>query len=68
MEKIGQTIIATVSAPDSIFKIVMGQITKIREDGWVGIDVTKFKTKWSKKWETHPSKCSTYVRYENIIY
>lgn len=61
--QIGQQVHATKMATDSFYLEVKGTVTGIR-NGYVLIDATEVKDRWSKKWEKHPTSCSTACKIE----
>jgi len=64
---IGQTIEATVNAPDSFYKRVIGKIVEIKSNGFIQIQATMVISKWSDSWKEHPTSCGMAIKPQNIV-
>lgn len=64
---IGQTIEATVTAPSSFYKRVIGEIVEIKSNGFIQIQATKVISKYSDSWKDHPTSCGMSVKIENVV-
>lgn len=62
--KIGDRIVADVTAPDSSFQRVEGIVTGTRRD-FIKIDADRVQSKWSEQMEDHPGTCSMAVKRIN---
>ena len=64
--QIGQMVHATKMGSDSFYLEVKGCVTGIK-NGFVEIQATEVKDRWTKKWEPHPTSCGTSCKIENAI-
>lgn len=64
--EIGQQVHATKMASDSFYLEVKGTVTGIR-NGYVQINATEVKDRWSKKWKQHPTACATACKIEYAV-
>jgi hypothetical protein len=63
--KVGDTVVAQKMPADSFFTEVIGTVTGIN-NGYVSIQATVVKDRWSKEFERHPSACATGAKIEHV--
>lgn len=63
--QVGDKVRAIKMPDDSFYKQVEGKIRSI-ENGYVTIDATRVKSKWSTEWEDHPTLCTTSTKVEDV--
>lgn len=63
---IGQRVQAVKMSPDSHYLQVIGSVTGIR-NGFVQIEATEVLSRFTNKWQEHPTTCSTAARIENVV-